>query len=183
MPSRANLTSSNARLVPLPAMNKSDRAALLLAALRHAHDRLLDALSLKETVTSASIPVSTRFSLARWQLGRARHLRQRVLNDVYAELFQSATEQEAALLRLLQADELDLCQRSSDHLAQWTNERVEADWPGYRAAAAEVIKRVRRRVMMEREAVYPMLIGRTGIPAHLPCAAEIREPWVSNAVS
>jgi hypothetical protein len=183
MSSRASLNALNARLVPLPAMRRSDRAARLLAELRHGHDALLDALSLKETVISASSPVSTRFSLARWQLGRARHVRQRILNDVYGELFQTTTEQESALLRMLQADELELCQRSSDHLAHWTNQRVEAEWLGYRAAAAEMIKRVRRRVMVERELIYPMLIARTGIPAHLPCAAEILEPCASSAVS
>lgn len=183
MTHRSQPTSLGGRLVPLPAMRRGDRAARLLSELQQAHVCLLDSLSLKEAVTGASPPVSTRHSLVRWQLGRARHSRQRILNDVYAELFRDATAEEAAMLRLLQADELDLCRRSSDHLARWTNERIEADWSGFRSAAAEFIARVRRRVMTERETIYPMLVARTDSSAHIPRATEIREPWASTAVS
>lgn len=182
MTNTSQLTSGNGRLVPLCVMRGSDRAARLLGELQVAHERLSDAISLKEAVANAPTPVSTRYSLARWQLGRARHVRQRILNDVYAELLQETTAEEALLLRRLQADELDLCQRSSNHLARWTPERIDADWAGFRAAATEVIARVRRRITTEREIIYPMLVMRTIRPLQPLRVAEPCKPWASSAV-
>ena len=39
----------------------------------------------------------------------------------------------------------------------WTSGRIAADWAGYREATAEMLRRLRQRIALEEEELYPML--------------------------
>ncbi|HEV2570031.1 hemerythrin domain-containing protein [Sphingomonas sp.] len=43
------------------------------------------------------------------------------------------------------------------HVRDWTAARIESDWPGYRAAAEELIVQLLRRLEREEKSLYPLM--------------------------
>jgi len=138
-----------------------ETAGTLLAELRSTHSELLEALDHKERVTTGATPAPNHCALVRWKLARARHRRSKLMTRIHARLLEDAAPEEAKTLRWLEADELQLCRRSAEHVQGWTMDRVTSDWPRYGEASAAFIACLRQRIVLEMQTLYPMLGARS----------------------
>lgn len=145
----------------LPQRVPVDAAGALLEELKTVHGELMDAVNQKERTTRAVEPNLADCALVRWNLSRARHCRRKLMHRVHARLLKDASPEEAAALRRLDFDELQLCQLSAEHLQNWTNERLGADWLGYRQASTAFSACLRQRIRAEVQTLYPMLEARS----------------------
>lgn len=135
----------------------SARAADLLAALGAAHDELGRALDALDALTGAEPPDPARFAHARWRLSSARRARRAVAAEVHAALLAATAPHEASAVARLRSDDDRRLRESALHVQHWTSERIVADWPGYRAAAAAMRAASREWIAAERALLFPLL--------------------------
>lgn len=168
--------------LPLPADNVSEPGQLL-SELRKAHEAVREAMELKLEVARAPDFTATHCALLRWKMSRARHWRSKVLLRAIVELLKDASPGEAAALRQLQLDELNVSRCCAAHLQRWTAEAIALDRDAYAFAAAQFCAAFGERLSREAQVLYPMLSCRTRGRAQAPKEVAMREAWASRAVS
>lgn len=167
----------------LPGLQAHHSMEALLADLQEVHDGLLDALTVNERVIAEPHHHANRCSLARWRLARARMTRHQVLNRIYLALAAGLPRERLGVLRSLQEDEVDLSRATSDHVRNWTAERVATDWTGFCEEAAQLMARYRQRVAVEHRLLYPLLLSLPINDLEVPRAAATLDSCATSAVA
>jgi|KBSMisStaDraftv2_1062788.scaffolds.fasta_scaffold78735_4 hypothetical protein len=124
----------------------------MIARLYLLQQQLLDLIIETERVWCACTPCP-ELHMARYRmacLGRQRH---QLLEDC---LYSRAEADGGNPIRMSQIDNLRREGRvqflaSCNHISEWTAKSIEADWPGYVAAARSLTSSVRQRIERERE--------------------------------
>ena len=109
-------------------------------------------------LTERPAPEQAGLAACRIRLVRANEARIRFLEDeAYPRLLAALPEAESAPVRRLRA-EADRLRTIADHyLADWPNEAMLADWPGYCRASRAMRAATRRQVAAEQRLIMPLL--------------------------
>ena len=134
------------------------RIELLLAEMSEAHDALAAALAAHEQLTREATSDQNRYTESRWRLSKASLLRRALLNRIHEQLMPLLDLADAAQLDGLLAADRQIVQVSSAHIQRWCSAAIDRDWNGYRAAAADICRRMRAEVETEKRRLYPLLI-------------------------
>jgi hypothetical protein len=137
------------------------RAASLLQQLKESHHALEAALADIDFATTEDEPDLSRYPHARWRLSTARRQRRTVTSTIYTEVRSSLRPEQAEALEQWRAEDDRRLQASAQHVRIWTNNRMAADWQGYRAASDTLRRSLRGWIAAERAFIYPLLESRS----------------------
>lgn len=132
---------------------------LMLAELKLAHARLLQAMSQLEAIVRGPMPTKDRIIDARWGISRASLARRVLWNSIFSRLSDGATDDEAKELRLLQLSDMALLRSSSDHVMKWNVTTLMLNWPEYCEASNAIRWKMRAAIGAEQRILYPMLLA------------------------
>jgi len=133
------------------------RSADFLLKLERAHAEVEACLAGLEAAMAAAEPDPIRFSVTRLRLARANLARTQAARETCGHLIDATLPDSAAALRDLQQREIEHAHMISDHIRQWTPQRLKDDWEGYRAATRRLLDRVRELIARERSLLLPLL--------------------------
>jgi hypothetical protein len=110
-----------------------------------------------EAMVTGPLPEESAFALLRLKLTRASSRKRIFLETiVYPALSDLPEPDREDLRRFRQAGQAQL-QRSAEHIATWTMDRIICDWSGYQGISALVRASMRQRQGEERRLLYPMI--------------------------
>jgi len=156
-----------------------DRTASLRAD--HACIRVL-ADRLGEALAKPSPPDAVQFLLLRREFGRAvtRHLK---VEDwvLYPRLRLSRRPEIREVAERLCAEVGAFEAAFGAYARRWTSLHISMDWLGYRADTVMMLERLRRRMALEEEVLYPLLEREPGAAGLTGAArAPTSTPWKSS---
>ena len=129
----------------------------MLTELERIHDELLQCIVTLEEVVARPVPDKEYIAAARWKLTRASGRRRRLLTErVYPtlEAFPATNTPKLQELRSEAASQLTV---SSRHIAKWTVDQIVANWPEYQRASGAMTAIMRKRMVVEKIVLYPLL--------------------------
>jgi hypothetical protein len=130
----------------------------MIEALDDHYARLRAKVAAMRVQCRAGAPDSAALSHARHQLMTASLARSRFLKDtVYPALLGTGIDGIGAAVDAL---DRDLSQHRADvslHVSTWTPDRIAADWTGYRAASARLMRKIEDRIRREQAVLMPTL--------------------------
>lgn len=130
----------------------------MLDQLKTLHEQLLDLIEQLATETRKSAPDRERLAHVRLRLTRASLQRNQLLeSQVYPWLLANLGRPDAEKLTAFRAAGQGLRTKSSGHIGQWTPERIQRDWAGYREASQAMRATMRERISAEKQLLYPHL--------------------------
>jgi len=135
----------------------------MLGQLRDAHDALLHALASQEEVMGRAAPDRAALSHLGIRISKASRQRKALVQDVTAYCLEDASPEEAHALEALSRDATELTLLTTRHIGRWTMPMMFADWAGCRSETTMLRMAMRKRVELERSALYPMLQARMHI--------------------
>lgn len=129
----------------------------MLAELREAHETLLNGIQELEDATRAEAPDPSALAAIRWRLSRASSRRRRLVDQACTLLREGGAPGAVAEIDRLRENSAEMLSTSSQHVGEWTIDRVVADWDAYRAASIRIRKAMRRRIENEKAILYRLL--------------------------
>jgi len=117
------------------------------------HDRLRSIIAeFDRHLKSSQAPTDVAFARLRWTLARqvAVHvaLERRALPDMFAR---------TATPDLYRGLDHDLDCELNRQMTEWTASAIEASWAEYRSITANLLARLRRRMVFEEKKIFPAL--------------------------
>lgn len=132
----------------------------MLTQLKAIHAELRTAIAELEEQTAMSRPDQACLPLARLKLVRTSSRRKALIDCTISPNLHDVSLAEAGQMRALRRGDTDLAVETSQHIARWTMSSIVADWDGYRGAAADIGRNLRRRIADESALLYPLLEAR-----------------------
>lgn len=137
---------------------RSTHSGAMLDQLKTVHEQLLDLIEQLAKETRKPAPDRERLAHVRLRLTRASLQRNQILeNQVYPWLLANLGKSDAEDLTAFRAAGQGLRTKSSGHIGQWTPERIQGDWAGYRKASEAMRGTMRERISAEKQRLYPYL--------------------------
>ncbi len=110
-----------------------------------------------EAIVSGPLPEEVAFAMLRLKLTRASSRKRIFLETVVYPALTDLPETDREELRRFRQEGQAQLQRSAEHIAAWTMDRIVRDWDGYQGISALVRASMRQRQMEERRVVYPLI--------------------------
>ncbi|HZC37184.1 MAG TPA: hypothetical protein VE221_00750 [Sphingomicrobium sp.] len=129
----------------------------LLRELEQAHVRLNDCMSEMDEATRERVPDCFRYTRARFMLSSASLARRQLFNSICEHLFPLLSLADVPRVQSLQQADRELLGLSAKHVAQWTSDTVQCDWPGYCRASRQIRKHMRDALDSELRVLAPLL--------------------------
>ncbi|WP_294262690.1 hypothetical protein [uncultured Sphingomonas sp.] len=134
----------------------------MIEVLDQHYERLRLRVAAMRELCRAPAPDMARLSRARHQLMAASMDRSRFLKQTaYPALLSTGIVGIAAALDTLDQDLSKLRAAASLHVSSWPPDRIGADWRGYCAASAALMRRIEDRGRRERTVLMPALAALT----------------------
>ncbi|MDR6145067.1 hypothetical protein QE363_000860 [Sphingomonas sp. SORGH_AS870] len=96
---------------------------------------------------------AARHGLLSASTARAKFLQ----TEIYPLILRGQGDAFAARIEELDRDLAVKRRLSSGHIAQWSTAAVQADWPGYKVASAQIVRLVETRLTLEKAVILPAL--------------------------
>lgn len=135
----------------------SSKSAELLAELRSAHSALLHAVRRLNQLGCGPTPSERDLIFARSQVSKARIERRLLLARVLGHLAPSASRRTELKLRSIQESDINLLQRSVDHVSRWKTPDAIVDWRRFGSESARLLQQFITHVELEKRVLYPIL--------------------------
>ena len=134
-------------------------AECLLIRLDSAQRCLIEAIAHLGGAIDSSCPSKREYACAQLRLSQAI-LTRRPIFDAVCDFLRGrvVSVQRDAIAELCAAD-ADLVAESARHISEWTNDRIEADWSGYRLESKRMRLSLGNLIELERAVLYPLLIA------------------------
>lgn len=132
-------------------------SALLLDDLRAAHQRLLAAMAVVESLTGQDKADRSSCTNARWRISQCSLARRTLWGRIFRHLLPRATARAASDLAMLQSADEELQRESSNHVATWDLAAIESDWHRYCDASRAIRSRMSDCIEREMRILYPLL--------------------------
>jgi hypothetical protein len=163
-------------------------SAAFLPRFRDAHSRLLEAMDALDEITRRPAADRPLYTSARWRISAASLSRRTLWKEIYGHLQPLVDAHGAETLEELNTADLDLLHHSAIHVARWTSDAVEREWPAYCSSSRLIRARMMAAITGEKRFLYPLLAryepasGR-GLTATTPAAAsdERTNRWSRSA--
>jgi hypothetical protein len=144
-------------VVQLDSYQQKNVADDLLIQFGSAQKMLIESIAHLARATSSSTPVSSEYLAARIRISQAGLARAAAFNCVCDFLRPRVGTAQWTLIAALKAADMGLRLYSAAHAAEWTNERIEADWPGYCLASKAMRMRTGEMIQRGRAVLCPLL--------------------------
>lgn len=135
----------------------SRNSAALLATLREAHGTLLAAMEVMDQVTRRPLPDRIQFTAGRWRISHASMARRSVWEACFRHLLPVVHPRTAQALDELNREDFELMHLSAAHIARWSADSVEQEWPTYCHASRAIRGQMAVRIAAEKRLLYPLL--------------------------
>ena len=134
-------------------------AESLLIGLDSAQRCLIEAIANLAEAVESSCPSKREYAGAQLRVSQAI-LTRRPIFDAVCDFLQDrvGSVQRDAIAELCAAD-AELLAESARHIGEWTSERIEADWSGYRLESKRMRLSLGNLIELERAVLYPLLIA------------------------
>jgi hypothetical protein len=129
----------------------------LLIQFDSAQKQLIKSIADLARVTSSPSPVPAKFARARLSVKQAVLARSNAFNNVCEFLRTRVGADQWISIAALKAADTGLRLYSAAHLAEWTDERTEADWAGYCLASKGMRMRTGETIQRARAVLCPLL--------------------------
>jgi hypothetical protein len=130
----------------------------LAAELDRVNEEFSAALDALDAALRGSQPDLAELGKRRTRLARLAGQRLRFLNNrLCPALAAGPTPAHPAAARALENRVAALFSESTNHIGQWNNATIAADWTGYITATRNMLRQVRSVLAMERRDIYPLL--------------------------
>jgi hypothetical protein len=110
-----------------------------------------------EAMVTGPMPEEAAFAMLRLKLTRASSRKRVFLETIVYPALADLPEADRAELRRFRQEGQAQLQRSAEHIATWTMDRIVRDWDGYQGISALVRASMRQRQMEERRVLYPLI--------------------------
>ncbi len=110
-----------------------------------------------EAMVTGSLPDEAAFAMLRLKLTRASSRKRIFLETTVYPALTDLPEPDRAEFRRFRQEGQTQLQRSAEHIATWTMDRIVGDWSGYQGVSALVRASMRQRQMEERRVLYPLI--------------------------
>ena len=132
-----------------------------LDALNKGQAELLAALGCMRGATDEPTPDPIALCRARWNVSRANRNHRSVVASILTELMINAAPGDLASIICLQRAGVQQTQRSTNHIQEWTPERVMTKWRDFCDASSKIQADLERRVQDEIIVINRMLRERS----------------------
>jgi hypothetical protein len=129
----------------------------LLIQFDSAQKLLIDSIADLARATSASAPECAEYSAARLRISEAGLARTAAFNAVCEFLRPRLGTAQWTIVAALKAADTGLRLYSAAHVAEWTDERIVADWAGYCLASKGMRMRTGEMIHRGRAVLCPLL--------------------------
>jgi hypothetical protein len=129
----------------------------LLIQFDSAQKLLIESIAELARVTSRSAPDPAEFTKVRLSIKQADLARSNAFNSVCEFLRPRVGPDQWTTIAALKAADTGLRLHSAAHLAEWTDERTEADWAGYCLASKGMRLRTGETIQRGRAVLGPLL--------------------------
>ena len=150
----ANLVSSRGGS---RANHVSGTSDLMLAELDDVREELFLALCAMDAVTRSSDVDRYQVSAKRLRLSQVGLKSSTAWGLMYQYLMPRIDPGAAATLDSLQRNHLEMMRYSSVHIGEWTLDRIQADWNGYRDAYGSLRSKLTTHMSSEKRLLDPIL--------------------------
>lgn len=150
----ANLDSSR---VDSRANHVPGTSDIMLAELEDVREELFLALGAMDAVTGSSDADRYQVSAKRLRLSQVGLKSSTAWGLMYQYLMPRIDPGAAAALGSLQRNHLEMMRHSSVHIGEWTLDRIEADWNGYRDSYRSLRSKLTTHMSSEKRLLYPIL--------------------------
>lgn len=128
-----------------------------LGELQSIHENLVAWMWALDELTILPSPQLGRLEAVRWFLGKARRDRRLVLERLYTILVPALEPSDAAAVEQVRALTFETLAAGSQHVAKWSIEEIEANWPRYRDETRKLRDLWLRAIEVEKRVLYPLL--------------------------
>ena len=135
----------------------SPDSAALFASLREAHENLIAAMEVMEQVTRQPLADRIQFTAGRWRISHASLARRSAWDACFRHLHPLVHPRTARVLEELNSEDFELMQLSAAHVARWSVDSIEHEWPTYCEASRTIRGRMAVRIAAEKRLLYPLL--------------------------
>jgi hypothetical protein len=163
--------------VPIRANERPSIADQLLLELDCAQKRFIESIADLADVTSTSSPDPIEYLCARVHISQAILARSSIFDMACEFLRGRVTPCQWEVVTELRVADSNVLMQSAQHVAEWTNERVESDWAAYCLASKNIRMMMGNVIERERALLYPLLESvtpqRVSLPADIRMASNI----------
>lgn len=146
-----------ATAVPTHIPSFGRQSVRLLAELRDAHKKLLQAMANLDELTRGPLPSKALIIDARWNISRASLARRTLWRGIYAHLSGRVSKEDEMDLCRLRDGDLDLLRSSAAHVSKWQIEAVVQNWAAYCEASKAIRWKMMAAMGAETRLLYPLL--------------------------
>jgi hypothetical protein len=146
--------ASAAQFEPCQKTNIADE---LLIRFDSAQKLLVESIAALAGATSRSSPDRLEYTNARLRISQAELARTAAFNSVCDFLRSLVAPDQWITVAALRAADTGSRMHTAAHAAEWTNERIEADWPGYCLASKAMRMRMGETIQRGRAVLCPIL--------------------------
>jgi hypothetical protein len=144
-------------VLPIETHQQANVADDLLIQFDSAQKLLIESIAELARVTGRSEADRVEYTKARLGISQASFARYAAFNSVCEFLRPRVGPHQWTIVAALKAADTGLRLHSAAHVAEWTDEQIEADWPGFCLASKGMRMRIGEMIQRERAVLCPLL--------------------------